>query len=480
MPANRVYAQPATMARRAIERTYRPRNFGAHWFGRALPRTTGGAPTDIASVHWYGDSLAVGDDASSVFGQAPAAANSTAQKDAWRADGSVGVLRRGLQDKWGDSGEGFQPQGLAVTTGTWSNRIGLGMAASRASAAASMTWKVRGTQIVIYWRGDGLPAGTNQLRYQVDGGAFSSAITTSGPNPGRTIVGPLSDGEHTIRVEWVAGTIELNGVRGERAAAGVRVDRFAQHGAAATDFATGGRASRYMSVTAATGSPNITAGTGGYFTPADVGSRITGTNMGTFGAYIGSVTGATTATLADANGVAVNGGASATAACLIESRSADTLQGAQAAPQGIIGNIFAPGVGLADLVIVSLGANDAAAGFRLNRVLFEDAIGKLVSAYCPAGDGLVEGCDFVFVIQHIGKWFNVEARYAQIASWIRDLAEGMNAAVIDMWDAGRRNYSYPQAAPDRYWSGAAADNQIHTSKGGQEMLGNALLDLLRQ
>lgn len=475
MPANRVFTTPNDMGRTMLRSVYRPDQWGEHWFGRALPRVRSGG---LATVAVYGDSITVGDDASSNFGQAAATNNTAAQKDAWRDYGWVGVMRRGLQDQWGNAGEGYQPAGLAVTTGTWTTRVGPGISEVRATAAASLTWKVKGTTVGIYWRATGLPAGTNQFRYQVDGGGFTTVTQTGASEPGRTQITGLSDAEHTVRVEWVAGTCALLGVRGERAAAGVRVDRFAQHGAAACNFAAGARTSRMMSVTAgSTSSPNITAGTGGYFTPADVGSRIMGDITGALGAYIGTVTGATTATLADANGVAQNASSATTAACLIESRpafGAASLDGSAGAPQAILGG--ASGVGYADLVVLALSANDAAVGNRATAQTMRDALGRLATAYFPP-DGTASP-DFVVVIQHVGSWFNVEGRYPEYAAELRNLAKALDAAVVDAWSAGRRVHQY--AEDQRYWSGTASDNPVHLSGRGQGWLGQAMLGLLRQ
>lgn len=457
--------------------TYRPPGWGEHWHQRAVPRALAGGGAEALNVHLWGDSNGVGDDASSVFGQPSAAANSTAQKDAWRRYGYAGVLEHGLQERFGNAGEGFQPVGLAVTTGTWFPRTGPGMSEMRATAAASLTWKVRGTTVHIYWRVGGLPAGTNQFRYQVDGGSFTTVTQTGATDPGRTAVTGLSDGEHTVRVEWVAGTAAVNGVRGLRDARGARVDRFALHGQTASFFSTGPRSSRRMTVATTAGSPTITAGTGGYFTQADVGARILGSTVGTFGAFIGTVTNATTATLADGNGAAVNAAqTNATGTVTIDALNAGTqaVAGIVDTPTLIMGNAFAPGVGTADLVVLALGANDSAQGHAISQETYQDGLSRIIRAY--HGDPAVTSTpDYVVVIAHIGTWLDLEEQYARIAGWGREVAAGVGAAVVDCWAAGRRTHQYPE--DQRYWSGPASDNAIHLSQRGHGWVGNALLAL---
>lgn len=471
MPASRQYTQPAGMARELIQSTYRAPSFGRAWFGRVLPEVRAGAVKGV--IHVVGDSLTVGDDASS-DATAGAANNTEAQKLAWRDDGYAGVLRRGLQQIYGDGGEGFMPNSLGVTTGTWTVRLGFGAYEGRATAAASVTWKVRGTSVKLYYRSTAL---TGSFRWQVDGGSFTTVSTTaSGSDPGVVTIGPLSDGEHTVRVEWVSGTIGINGVRGIRGTTGIIVDRIAQHGIGAFDLGAYPTARRQFTAGTVNGSNTITAASPAGFTAADIGARVHLLNF-PFNVQIGTVPTSTTATLVDRNGVAVNATATGNVVCTVD----QLARVPQANERGYdVGSVTvnpagSEGLDQAHMVIFSLGANDAASGPRQVGDHYEETLSRFMRVYNDF-QASTRTTEFVVIVEHIGKWFDVDGRYPWYAAAARKMADSMNAAVIDCWEAGRRSWLYGQQ--QGYWSGALNDHMIHLSKKGHGMVGGALLNLL--
>lgn len=464
------FSKPAA-GMNGVDFTTVPAGWGKHW--RDAKRE---AASRVVRVHVWGDSITVGDDASS-DNAAGAGVNTTAQKDAWRASGYVGVLRDGLQGRFGDAGEGYQPFGLAVTTGTWTNMIGVGAFEARASAAASATWKVRGTTVIIYHRNSSI---TGSFRWQIDGGAFTTVTppTDFGTNPGRVVVTGLPNAEHTVVVEWVSGTIGLNGVRGERGATGVVVDRCGQHGIAASDFTSYPTARRIITIATTSGSNTVTAAAGAGFTAADIGARVIATGV-PGGARIGTVPTASTATLVDTNGGVANATATAGAVTAIVDTPGElpiTGEAADAVGAQTVNPAFSTGLGPADLVVIAWGVNDSAGAPEFTADTYADALSKLIRSYTSYSTSPPDYTpDFVLLVHHIGKWFDIDARYPSFVAAGRSVMEGVNGAVIDMWAAGRR--SWPYAQTQKYWSGAVNDNSIHLSKTGHRIVGEALLAL---
>jgi hypothetical protein len=463
------YSQPGTGIN-GTDFTVVPAGWGKHW--RDAKRE---AASRVVRVHVWGDSITVGDDASS-DNAAGAAANSTALRDAWRQYGYVGVFRDALQARHGNAGEGYQPFGLAVTTGTWTNMIGFGAYEARATAAASATWKVKGTTVRIYHRNASI---TGSFRYQVDGGGFTTVTppTDFGVDPGVVSLTGLTDTEHTIRVEWVSGTVGLNGVRGERGTTGILVDRCAQHGISAGDFTSYPTARRLITIATTSGSATVTAAAGSGFTAADIGARVIATGI-PGGSRIATVPTSATATLVNTNGAASNATATAGAVTAIVDTPADipvTGEFADLTGALTVNPAFSTGLGAADLVVFAWGVNDSAGAPETTADIYADALSKIIRSYSSWETTPTYTPDFVLVVHHIGKWFDADLRYPAFVAAGKSVMEGVNGAVIDMWAAGRRNWPYAQT--EHYWSGAANDNSIHLSKTGHRLVADALTAL---
>lgn len=443
----------------------RPRNWGTHW-----DDAKGLAAGRVVRVDMWGDSLTVGDDASG-----GATANTQAQKAGWTNDSYAGILARALQARYGDAGSGFYPPGLAVTTGTWTNGFGYGGPRTTAGAAASMTWeRVRGTEIRLYYANAAI---TGSLRYQIDGGSFTTVTppTGFGIDPGVVIVTGLADTNHTVRVEWVSGTVGIHGVEGRRGTTGVRVNRFAQHGLAGSHFSPIEYRRVSATITNAATSFAI-AGVGGW-TQYDVGKYVGDT------AGVSQIAGNTTvASVASATSATLSAAASGSGTRdFTLSHQPNTRAGIG---QLTIGqNAFNPdaGQGQADLVVVALGVNDPS-NLLFTEQTFRDGVSTLIKPYTNLGGATDPHHvpDFLFVVHHMGRWFDVAGRWPGIAQSIYDMAEGVQGLVFDAWELGRRSWLYARhdLAASSYWSGAQGDNQIHPSALGHRILGDALVDLV--
>lgn len=436
-----------------------PTNWGDRW-----RKAKAEAGSRIIRVHAWGDSITVGDDASG--GQT---ANTHAQKALWLSDSYLGLFIARAQTKFGNAGSGFHPVGLAVTTGTWTAGYGYGGCDSRASAAASMEWQnVRGTTVLIFHKNTSI---TGSFRYQIDGGGFTTVTppTGFGVDPGVVTVGSLSDTTHTVRVEWVSGNVGISGVEGQRGTTGLRVSRCAQHGQAGSDYSY--QEYKRVVATITNGAATFTiAGTGG-FTQYDLGKYVVDTSGGPQlpgDVTISAISSATSATLsANATGTGTR----------------DFMFGNQPPSRTGIANLtiapaFSVGQGDPDLVIIALGVNDPT-NFSRDERTFRDGIGSIINPYRERGATVDYVPDFLFVVHHMGTWFDVYRRWPNIAKSIYDMADGVKGAVVDYWEMGHRSWLYAKTGMgSSYWSGALGDNQIHPSVSGHVLGSTALIDLL--
>lgn len=440
-----------------------PSGWGTQW-----RKAKAEAGSRIVRIHAWGDSITVGDDDSPVGTPA-----GQARVEAWAAGGYFGRAVAALQATYGDAGSGFMPIGLSVGTGTWTASVGYGGCDSRATAAASLTWyKVRGTTVQIFHKNTGI---SGSYRYQIDGGEFTT-VTTPTPNtsidPGFTEVTGLSDGDHTVRVEWVSGTVGFHGVAGLRGTTGIRPSRCAQHGTQATNYSELALSTENVPISTTNGSATITSAAPGSFRNADVGKRVAAVGI-PLGVTIAAVASATSATIS-ANATATGTPTAVFTVPASPAGRASLIGGTIRTPFGL-----APAQGVADLVVVNLGVNDPSSlGTTAATVL--DGLSSVVKPYME-GDADVFTPDFVFCINHQGNWFDVDRKYAQIAEAIRSMAEGVGGAVIDYWGLGKRSWLYSKnslVAPNSYWSGVNGDNAIHPSTYGHQLMAKPLIDLL--
>jgi lysophospholipase L1-like esterase len=175
----------------------------------------------------------------------------------------VGRLRSSVQAVHGDGGSGMfstsstavviNPDpaviaqwtangSLATTTGTWAAQplfIGPGITYMRATAAASVTFTVRGTDVRLWYITGGAPRAA--WTYSIDGGA---AVPVAGVVSATAVafidVTGLAPGNHTVTVTWAGGAgdvLDFIGVAGENAT-GVVVDNLGRSGTQAVQWAT--------------------------------------------------------------------------------------------------------------------------------------------------------------------------------------------------------------------------------------------------
>ncbi|BET51759.1 hypothetical protein RGQ21_67410 [Kitasatospora aureofaciens] len=179
----------------------------------------------------------------------------------------VGLVRNGLQAKYGDGGSGLyssnrsaaiigsKPEAIAAwtannsiisTTGTWTDTglyWGPGISSIYADAAATATFRVRGSTVRIYTLA-GVNTPNAGYTYSIDGGApvaVPDPGLTSGSVRTTTVTG-LTAGNHTVVISY-NGTggarLQLIGVSAENDT-GIVVDNMGRSGAKTSDFFVSG------------------------------------------------------------------------------------------------------------------------------------------------------------------------------------------------------------------------------------------------
>lgn len=435
-----------TLTRRTVGRlstpyVYVPPGWGQRWF---TARTEAGARQ--VKGHYWGDSIGAGVSVTDPV-----------------TDSTAGRTITPLQAQYGDGGSGWLPAGtIATLTGTWTSGMGMGGCQVRATAAASITWEdLRGTTIRLFYRNANI---TGVFRWRIDGGDWATVTppTAFGQDPGAEVVTGLSaTGTHTVDVEWVSGTVSIWGVEALYDT-GVSLYRFCQSGRAASDY-TFGAQEKITGFGITNTSTAATSSAPGSFSGTHVG-RYVSLTAGTSGiasdATIASAASATAATLSAAS-TATRSNQVAT----IHTNAPSAVQ----APALCADPFLAAAIGRPDFVVIQLGANDPAGQYN-SAETFREGLGKILRIY--SGTSTVTYTpDVIFVIEHIGTWFDVESEYAAMAAVVADVAGANNAAVVDAWGMGRRSWAY--------WDdlGYFADT-IHLTDAGAAAQAQPVVDIL--
>ena len=129
----------------------------------------------------------------------------------------------------------------------------------------------------------------------------------------------------------------------------------------------------------------------------------------------------------------------------------------------------------ADLVICSLGLNDAA-----NSVTGTDWVTNM-TGYLQAVRAANNGAtDIMLLLHHVGNYGGSTAAgfYGQYAAPIRGMAEAYGAALIDLWALGRNSWDYWSSLG--YWGngtnpGPAGTDLVHASNAGHAFIANTVL-----
>ncbi len=433
-----------TLTRRTVGRlstpyVHVPPGWGQRWF-----TARGEAGARQVKGHMWGDSIGAG-----VSTTAPVTLS------------TAGRIITTLQATYGDGGSGWLPAGtLATLTGTWTSGMGMGGCQVRATAAASITWTgLRGTTIRLFHRNANI---TGVFRWRIDGGEWRTVTppTVFGQDPGADEVTGLSTAAHTVNVEWVSGTVDIWGVEALYST-GVSLYRFCQSGRAASDFSLGatqklaGFGITNASAAATTASP-------GSFTNTMTG-RYPILSAGTSGMPADA-----TITVTSATAATLSANATATRSNQLITLATNPPSNSQAA-QLCADPFLAAAIGRPDFVVIQLGANDPA-GVYNSAETFREGLAKILRIYSGT-DTVTYTPDVIFVIEHIGTWFDVESEYAAMAAVVVDVAGAANAAVVDAWGMGQRSW--------KHWSdlGYFAD-QIHLNDAGSAVQAQPVIDIL--
>lgn len=131
----------------------------------------------------------------------------------------------------------------------------------------------------------------------------------------------------------------------------------------------------------------------------------------------------------------------------------------------------------ADLLIYSLGLNDAAANitadaYSKNLRKFLDGVRDGITGKIATGT-----TDVLLLVQHAGTYDPTNLVYQDYASKRRGIAETYGAAIIDMWADGRNSWNYWNSLG--YWAngsnpGAAGTDSVHLSDAGMQHIADVV------
>lgn len=424
------------------------RNAAGSW-GRNWALAKDAASSRIVTVDFWGDSITDGVGATD-----------------WATQGYVALTAAAMQARYGDGGSGYLPLNRSTKTGTWTNAMGPLGAQATATAAASATWTIRGTTAAIFHLNAGV---TGSWRYQVDGGSFTTVTTPVGLglDPATVFITGLSDASHTLRVEWVSGTVSICGVEARRAM-GIIPRRFCISGRTATEFSSCPVGQRSISWTNASATITTGASDPG-FTAQDIGLYLANLDFTTGLPTDARITAVASATSATISAAATAGSSGNKPVSLhlnppsIEDKQRDAMSSRTANGFG------QAGLGVGDIAVIALSVNDmAGSGSFPTTARLEDGISAILDAYADQNS---QG-DAVLIINPPGTHPDRTRAYPAMAGAIQAVAAGYGAAVVDMWALIRHSTTYAEATWDYF-----ADT-IHPSDTGHAMIAQALTDLL--
>lgn len=131
----------------------------------------------------------------------------------------------------------------------------------------------------------------------------------------------------------------------------------------------------------------------------------------------------------------------------------------------------------ADLVVVSLGINDATLISEAPDV-WVNGLATVLNTIKLANNGAT---DIILLHQHFGS-SSGSGLYTQYSARIADLAENYNAALVNMWRLGRNSWDYWNSLG--YWGDSAAagggsgTNSVHPSNAGHQFIANTITPLV--
>jgi lysophospholipase L1-like esterase len=138
----------------------------------------------------------------------------------------------------------------------------------------------------------------------------------------------------------------------------------------------------------------------------------------------------------------------------------------------------------ADLLIYTLGANDANAGVsgdtwatNLRNFLSFVKDGTPISGSPATGN-----TDILIMLQHIGTYDTTNLKWQDYAARARTIADSFGAAFLNIWPLGRNSWNYWNGLG--YWGNAAAagggagTDVIHMSDAGHQYVANQLIPIL--
>jgi lysophospholipase L1-like esterase len=134
----------------------------------------------------------------------------------------------------------------------------------------------------------------------------------------------------------------------------------------------------------------------------------------------------------------------------------------------------------ADLIIYSLGLNDAAQSITVDA--WRDNLLRYLGSVKAANTVNAGATDLLFLVQHRGN-FGDNSLYSQYTQVLRGIAEAYGAAMVNVWSLGRNNFTYWNQLG--YWGnsalagGVAGTDSVHPSDAGHQFIADTLLPILK-
>jgi hypothetical protein len=377
----------------------------------------------------------------------------------------TGLLETQIKTKYGNGGTGYLSHEFTTATGTWTARMGFAGTEITASAAASLQWtNIFGTTVRIYFKNQQSPVGS--FRWRIDGGAWlpvTPPVDTVPPlgltqfEPGYAQVEGLADTAHTIDIEWVSGTVAINGILGFRAA-GIVFSRIGQSGRALCDYDLAIRG-RIVCGTTNT-STNVTSAAHGAFNSSMINMYLQGAGI--------AADAKITAVAADGSSCTIDKAATATATVTLKLCYKPTL--GSLIPRLVVDPTFSVGLYRAHLLIFMIGINDYDEG--TTTLDYKASMGRWMKTYM-SGTATNYSPDVVVITEHGADWFDLEYKYAATACANREMALGVGGAHYDVWGMGHRSHQYWQEEPHNYFTDSA-----HLNNAGYAYVATQVGELL--
>ena len=106
---------------------------------------------------------------------------------------------------------------------------------------------------------------------------------------------------------------------------------------------------------------------------------------------------------------------------------------------------------------------------------------RIIAERIRNNGGATGTTDLMIVLPHIGTFDSATSLYQDYVARARGLAEGFNAALVDMWTIGRNSWNLWNGLG--YWAdstnpGPAGADSVHPSDAGHQFIYNTIYPII--